>query len=86
MDRTAWSFVSALDNEPHSDCFSNVYYRNHKGKSQGGKKNLKCFPGCSDGIHRASWGFCGQAVRVAHTSPETSSSRNVVYGSFFRTT
>jgi hypothetical protein len=49
----------------HDDLFRKVYFRNNKGKRQGGQKNLRCFPQCGGqfGQH-ANHGFCGLPMRV----------------------
>ena len=40
--------------------FHHVYQRNNK---RGGQKNLRCFPGCVNNVHRLT-GFCGQPAQV----------------------
>jgi hypothetical protein len=45
--------------------FKDFYFRNNKGKRQGGQKNLRCFPCCGgrNGEH-CNVGFCGIPIRV----------------------
>ncbi|EQC42835.1 hypothetical protein SDRG_00554 [Saprolegnia diclina VS20] len=46
--------------------FRAYYQRNNK---QGGHKNLRCFPSCSNGVHTPS-GFCGSPV-IVHVATTT---------------